>query len=317
MDAVSKPKEPRPLSSGPMKTTTPVKRAKWIASRYRVASGARFRLADFDPGDTIDLGRDDQKVAKQVLVEGIEMLSNLQEKLYAQDRWAVLLIFQALDAAGKDSTIKHVMTGVNPLGCEVHPFKAPTSHELDHDFLWRCNRVLPERGKIGIFNRSYYEEVLVVRVHEEILERQKLPPGLVTKHIWKQRYEDIAAFERYLARNGVLILKFFLNVSKDEQKKRFLERIAKPEKNWKFSAEDVRERAHFSDYQRAYEDAIRHTAAPYAPWYVVPADRKWFTHVVVSSAIVECMSSLDLAFPRLRKEERKELEAAKALLLES
>ena len=242
-------------------------------------------------------------------------LADEQERLYAQDRWGVLLIFQAMDAAGKDSTIKHVMSGVNPQGVQVHSFKQPSAEELDHDFLWRCARLLPERGRIGIFNRSYYEEVLVVRVHRGLLARQKIPDGLVGKRIWRERFEDICAFESYLARNGYLILKFFLHVSRDEQKKRFLDRLDKPHKHWKFSAADVGERRHWNDYQSAYEDMIRHTAARHAPWYVVPADNKWYTRMVVAAAIVEAMDRLNLRYPRTDAGRRKALAAARRALL--
>lgn len=242
------------------------------------------------------------------------MLADMQEKLYAQDQWAVLLIFQAMDAAGKDGTIEHVMSGVNPQGCQVFSFKAPSAEELDHDFLWRTSCRLPERGRIGIFNRSYYEEVLVVRVHEELLAREKLPRKLVGKNIWKERFEDIAAFERYLSRNGVLIRKFFLHVSPEEQRKRFLSRLDEPEKNWKFSLADAREREFFHDYMEAYEDMIRHTATPEAPWYVVPADNKWFTRLVVAGAVVDALQSLDLAFPVVDEARRGELEEARKAL---
>ena len=289
-----------------------LKNARRISTPYRVTSGKHFDLESFDPGDTLHLDDGDRGAAKNALALGIEALSDLQEKLYAQDQWAVLAIFQAMDAAGKDSTIKHVMSGVNPQGCEVHAFKAPSRQELDHDFLWRCAKVLPERGRIGIFNRSYYEEMLVVRVHRQILDSQNLPPKLVTKRIWDERFEDVRAFERYLARNGTLILKFFLNVSKKEQKKRFLERLEKPEKNWKYSAQDVRERAHWKEYMHAYEDVIRETAAPHAPWYVVPADNKWFTQIVVAGAMVDALSSLDLEFPKLDAKELAALKEAHA-----
>jgi PPK2 family polyphosphate:nucleotide phosphotransferase len=299
-----------------MKPEKLVKRVSRFAAAYRVTDGSKFRLADYDPEDTCDIGDIDKSEAKEALAEGVRVLADLQEKLYAQDRWAVLIILQAMDAAGKDSTIKHVMSGVNPQGCDVHPFKAPSPDELDHDFLWRCAKALPERGKIGIFNRSYYEELLIVRVHPEILENEKLPAKLVTKHIWKERFEDIVNFERHLDRSGTMVLKFFLNVSKKEQKKRFLERLEKPEKNWKFSAADVQERAFWNDYHKAYEDLIRHTAKKRAPWFVVPADHKWFTQIAVASAIVEALSSLELEFPQLRKKERKELDVAKALLLQ-
>jgi PPK2 family polyphosphate:nucleotide phosphotransferase len=242
-------------------------------------------------------------------------MAEYQDRLYAQDRWAVLLVFQAMDAAGKDSAIKHVMSGVNPQGCQVYSFKAPTSEELDHDFLWRCSRALPERGRIGIFNRSYYEEVLVVRVHPELLARQKLPPGAVSRSIWKERYEDIASHERYLARNGIAICKFFLNVSPQEQKRRFLDRLDEPEKHWKFSESDVRERQHWDAYMKAYEQAIRNTAAPHAPWYVVPADKKWFTRLVVAAAIIDTLDSLDLRYPQVGPERQEELAMARRELL--
>ena len=246
---------------------------------------------------------------------GVSLLAELQDMLYAQDRWTVLLIFQAMDAAGKDSAVKHVMSGVNPQGCQVFSFKTPSPEELDHDYLWRCFRHLPERGRIGIFNRSYYEETLIVRVHREFLERQKLPPELIKKDIWQERFKDIRHFERYLARNGVVIRKFFLHVSKKEQKKRFLERIEEPEKHWKFSVSDIEEREYWNDYMAAYEDAIRNTATNHAPWYVVPADNKWFTRVVVAAAVIEALSSLDLHYPEVSKEKLKELSAAKKALL--
>ena len=281
---------------------------------FRVARGKGFRLADYDPGDTLHLGSEDKPRARQALQKGVQYLAALQDKLYAQDRWSVLLIFQAMDAAGKDGAIKHVLSGVNPQGCHVTAFKAPSAEELDHDYLWRCTKALPERGRIGIFNRSYYEEVLIVRVHEALLAAQKLPAGLVTNKIWKHRYEDIGAFERYLARNGTLILKFFLHLSKDEQRKRFLERLDDPDKNWKFELGDVRERGHWDDYMAAYQDMIRHTASAHAPWYVVPADHKWFTRVVVAAAIIEGLSSLDLAYPRVDEAKREELAVAREAL---
>jgi len=284
-----------------------------LANHYRVTDGSGFRLKDSDPGDTWRLKSKDR--AQQLLEQSVQNLSEMQEKLYAQDNWALLLIFQAMDAAGKDGTIKHVMSGVNPQGCEVYPFKAPTSEELDHDYLWRCAKRLPDRGHIGIFNRSYYEEVLVVRVHRELLDKQKLPRSLVTPRIWKQRLEDMVAFERYSSRNGIVIRKFFLNVSKEEQKKRFLERLAQPEKNWKFSAADTRERQYWSRYMAAYEDMIRHTATGHAPWYVVPADHKWFTRLVVAAAIVDTLQSLKLEFPKVDAAKRRELAAARAALL--
>ena len=285
-----------------------IKLAKRFAKVYRVTDGSKFRLKDVDPGDTLDFGDQDKPRAKQALANGIVALAELQNMLYAQDRWAVLLLFQAMDAAGKDGTIKHVMTGVNPQGVEVTSFKSPTSEDLDHDFLWRCMKKLPERGRIGIFNRSYYEETLVVRVHKEFLAGQKLPPELVTKDIWKERFQDIRCFERYLSRNGVAIHKFFLHVSKGEQKRRFLERLDIPDKNWKFSANDIKERGFWDDYQDAYEETIRETATPWAPWYVIPADNKWFTRVMVGAAVVNALASLDLGYPKVDKSKQRELE---------
>jgi len=298
-----------------MTTKELIKRARGFAKPFRVDKGHKFRLRDFDPRDTLDFGSEDKPRAKEVLALGIEALAELQDKLYAQDRWALLLVFQAMDAAGKDGTIKHVMSGVNPQGCDVVSFKAPSAEDLDHDYLWRCMRSLPERGKIGIFNRSYYEETLVVRVHPAFLQGQKLPKELVTKHIWKERFEDIRDFERYLGRNGVVIRKFFLNVSKGEQKRRFLERLENPEKNWKFSANDAKERGFWGDYMNAYEDMIRHTATEEAPWYVVPADNKWFTRLVVAAAVVDTLSSLGLDYPRVDDEKRRQLAVAKRALL--
>ena len=283
-----------------------------LAEVYRITDGKKFRLKDIAPDDT--QGLKSKEKARVALEEGIARLRELQEKLYAQDRWAVLLIFQAMDAAGKDSTIEHVMSGVNPQGCQVYSFKAPSSEELDHDFLWRTTRCLPERGRIGIFNRSYYEEVLVVRVHPEILKNQRLAPSLVTSNIWKERFEDINAFERYLSRNGVLVRKFFLHVSKAEQKKRFLDRLAEPEKNWKFALADVQEREHWDDYQRAYEEMIRKTSSPQSPWYVIPADHKWFMRLVVADAVIDALEALNLSFPEVDAEKRKELETARAAL---
>jgi len=281
---------------------------------YRVVSGKGFRLRNMDPADTRGLGSENKPQAKELLAKGVQWLAEEQDKLYAQNRWSVLLLFQAMDAAGKDGTIKHVMSGVNPQGCQVFSFKQPSSEDLDHDYLWRYMKCVPERGRIGIFNRSYYEEVLVVRVHEQILQNQNLPAKLVGKRIWDERLEDIAAFERYLARNGVLLLKFFLNVSRAEQKRRFMERLDLPQKNWKFSSADVKERGYWNDYMRAYEEAIRGTATNHAPWFVVPADNKWFTRLVVSAAIVEALENLDLAYPRIDSAKRKELAAARELL---
>lgn len=298
-----------------MKTTEAVKRAGAFARPYRIEKKGVFRLADFNPADTGHLKSADKPAAKEALANGVRVLAELQDVLYAQDRWAVLLIFQAMDAAGKDSTIKHVMSGVNPQGCHVTSFKAPSSEELDHDYLWRCVRQLPERGRIGIFNRSYYEETLVVRVHPEILGAQKLPQKLVTRSIWKERFEDIRNFERYLARNGTLILKFFLYVSKKEQKNRFLDRLDTPEKNWKFSSADLRERGYWDSYMNAYERVIRATAAPHAPWFVVPADNKWFARIVVAAAVVDAIASLDLDYPEISPTQQEELKAARKLLL--
>ena len=280
---------------------------------FRITKGKNFRLKDFDPADTCGLKMDKGEAAK-MLQRGNEWLAEEQEMLYAQDRWSVLLIFQAMDAAGKDGTIKHVMSGVNPQGCQVFSFKQPSSEDLDHDFMWRYAKSLPERGRIGIFNRSYYEEVLVVRVHPEILERQKLPPKLVSKHIWDERLADIAHFEDYITRQGTLVLKFFLNVSRKEQKNRFMERLDKPKKNWKFSASDVHERRFWSDYMYAFEEAIRATASKHAPWYIVPADNKWFTRLFVAAAIVSAIEELSLSFPKIDDKMKKELAAARAEL---
>jgi len=279
---------------------------------FRVDDGSRFRLKDHDPRATLHLRS--RKHAEELLARGITKLSALQEKLYAQDRWALLVIFQAMDAAGKDSAIKHVMSGVNPQGCEVFSFKQPSGDDLEHDFLWRTTCRLPERGRIGIFNRSYYEEVLVVRVHKELLESQRLPKQLVTKHLWEERFEGINAFERHLTRNGTVMLKFFLNLSKQEQKKRFLDRLEMPAKSWKFSLGDVSERGRWDEYLAAYEDLIRHTATHHAPWYVVPADHKWFTRIVVAEAIISALEELKLEFPRADSARRKELKAARAAL---
>jgi len=291
-----------------------VKRAKKFSKPFRITDGKDFRLKHIDPGDILDLKSEDKPKAQEALKNGIELLAELQDKLYAQDRWAVLLIFQAMDAAGKDGVIKHVMSGINPQGCQVFSFKAPTSEDLDHDYLWRCTKRLPERGMIGIFNRSYYEETLVVRVHQEILAKQKLPEKLMTKSIWDERFQDIRNFEKYLSRNGIVVLKFFLHVSKEEQKKRFLERIDNPEKNWKFSSADAKERGHWDDYMNAYENMIRNTATKDSPWYVVPADNKWFTRLVVAAAVIDSLSSLDLHYPDVGEEKLKELEEAKNLL---
>ena len=283
------------------------------AKRFRVENGADFRLKHFDPAET--LGLKSKEHAQETLERGIARLSDLQQKLFAQGRWAILMVLQAMDAAGKDSTIKHVMSGVNPQGCSVTAFKQPSNEELEHDFLWRASRSLPERGKIGIFNRSYYEEVLVVRAHSDILSLERLPADLMSKNIWEERFEDIRAYERYLARNGTLILKIFLNVSKKEQKKRFLERLDEPAKNWKFSASDALERKHWNKYMNAYEEMIRNTSTEHAPWYVVPADHKWFARIVVAEALIHALEKLDLSFPRVDKKKRNDLKKARALLI--
>jgi PPK2 family polyphosphate:nucleotide phosphotransferase len=298
-----------------MKSKDIVKKARKFVDSFRVTDGKKFRLKDFDPGDTLDIKSEFKPRAKEALAVGVQALADFQDKLYAQDKWAVLLIFQAMDAAGKDGAIKHVMSGVNPQGCDVHSFKSPSAEDLDHDYLWRCMKVLPNRGHIGIFNRSYYEETLVVRVHPEFLERQKLPSELVTKKIWEHRFEDIRNFEQYLANNGVVVRKFFLNLSKKEQKRRFLERIENADKNWKFSASDAAEREHWDEYMEAYEDMIRNTATEESPWYVVPADNKWFTRIIVSAAVIETLASLGLHYPEVGKDKLKELAAAKAALL--
>jgi len=291
-----------------------IKRAKNFSKPFRISDGKAFKLKHIDPEDTLGLKSEDKPKAKEALKDGIEVLAELQDKLYAQDRWAVLLIFQAMDAAGKDGAIKHVMSGINPQGCQVFSFKAPTSEDLDHDYLWRCIKHLPERGRIGIFNRSYYEETLVVRVHKDILSKQKLPEKLVTKHIWDERFQDIRNFEKYLSRNGIIVRKFFLHVSKEEQKKRFLERIDNPEKNWKFSSADAKERGHWDEYMKAYEDMIRNTATKDSPWYVVPADNKWFTRVVVAAAVIDALASLNLNYPAVGEAKLSELAEAKRLL---
>ncbi|HSI14870.1 MAG TPA: polyphosphate kinase 2 family protein [Chthoniobacter sp.] len=299
-----------------MKLPDVIKAAHRLSKPYCVTNGKKFRLKDFDPDDTGELKAEDKPRAKEALQTGIEALAQLQDVLYAQDRWSLLLVFQAMDAAGKDGTIKHVMSGVNPQGCQVSSFKAPSNLDLDHDYLWRCQKELPERGRIGIFNRSYYEETLVVRVHPEFLAGQKLPKICVTKHIWKERFEDIRGFERYLHRNGTIVRKFFLHVSKKEQQKRFLARLDLPEKNWKFSANDAKERGFWDDYMVAYEDTIRETATEDSPWYVVPADNKWFTRVIVASAVIDALASLNLEYPKVSAAQQKELAQARKLLLE-
>jgi len=288
------------------------KALKKFLKPFRITDGKGFKLSKMNPGSTP--GVKSKEDAQELLKSGVKSLAEMQDKLYAQDQWGVLLVFQAMDAAGKDGAIKHVMSGINPQGCQVFSFKSPSAEELDHDFLWRTSRSLPERGRIGIFNRSYYEEVLAVRVHPEFLEKQKLPREVVTKRIWKERYEDIRAFERYMSRQGYLILKFFLNVSKKEQKNRFLERLDLPDKNWKFSMADAKERGYWDDYMRAYQDLIRATATPEAPWYVVPADNKWFSRIVVAAAVDHALENLDLAYPKVDEAKKKELAATRTAL---
>ena len=299
-----------------MKPKEIIKIIRQIARPFRVTKGKDFRLKDVDPDDTLDFTKEEHKpAAKEALALGVAALADLQDKLYAQDKWAVLLIFQAMDAAGKDGAIKHVMSGLNPQGCQVYSFKSPSAEDLDHDYLWRCMKCLPNRGHIGIFNRSYYEEVLVVRVHPEFLAKQKLPPELAGKKIWDDRFEDIRNFEQYLTRNGVVVRKFFLHVSKKEQKRRFLERIDDPQKNWKFSSNDANERDFWNDYMEAYEEMIQETATKHAPWCVVPADNKWFTRVVVAATVIEALADLDLAYPKVGEDKLKELATAKNKLL--
>jgi PPK2 family polyphosphate:nucleotide phosphotransferase len=295
-----------------MGASSRIREASRLARRFRITKGRKFRLSEVDPDDTG--GIDSKEHAAALLSEGVARLQVLQEKLYAQGQWAVLLIFQAMDAAGKDSIIKHVMSGVNPQGCQVFSFKAPSSEDLAHDFLWRTTRCLPERGRIGIFNRSYYEEVLVVRVHPELLARQRLPAAVVSKRIWTERFDDINTFERHLQRSGITVCKFFLHVSKERQKERFLERLDKPEKNWKFSTSDVAERKLWDHYMQAYEDMIQHTATPAAPWHVVPADHKWFTRLVVAATVVDALTALDLKFPTVDLAKRRELGAVRRAL---
>ncbi|UPM50158.1 polyphosphate kinase 2 family protein [Synechococcus sp. A10-1-5-1] len=297
-----------------MELSQVLKQCQHLVNPYRIQNGDGFRLEQIDPGDTLDLPTD-KKGAREALEQGVEMLSELQQRLYAQNKWAVLLVFQAMDAAGKDGTIKHVMSGVNPQGCQVCSFKAPSALDLDHDYLWRANQSLPERGRIGIFNRSYYEETLVVRVHPELLAKQSLPPALLGPKLWKQRFEDIRHYEQYLNRNGVVVLKFFLHLSKKEQKRRFLQRLERPEKNWKFSAADIRERGFWEDYMQAYQEMIRETATAQAPWYVVPADHKWFTRLVVAAAVIERLDALDLRYPEVSPEAKQALARAREQLL--
>ena len=298
-----------------MKTSNIIQAAHQLSKPYRITNGKKFRLKHVDPADTGDLKSADKPRAKEALQNGVEAMAELQDVLYAQDRWSLLLIFQAMDAAGKDGTIKHVMSGVNPQGCQVSSFKGPTSEDLDHDYLWRCVKQLPERGRIGIFNRSYYEETLVVRVHPEFLAGQKLPKECVTKDIWKERFQDIRAFERYLYRNGTAVVKFFLHISKEEQQKRFLERLDDPDKNWKFSVNDARERSFWDDYMEAYEETIRETASENSPWYVVPADNKWFTRVIVAAAVIDALAAMKLQYPKVSEAKRQELAATRKELL--
>ncbi len=311
-------RSPGPRNAALPKNSSPnssLKSLRRLTEPYCVTDGETFRLKHIDPEDTGELEDEHKALAQPVLAAGVERLSLLQEKLYAGGRWALLLIFQAMDAAGKDSAIKHVMSGVNPQGCQVFSFKAPSTDELNHDFLWRCVKALPERGRIGIFNRSYYEEVLAVRVHRDLLEAQRVPETLVTKNIWKERFQDIRAFERHLARDGVVVRKFFLHVSKKEQKRRFLERLEDPDKHWKFSANDLRQRDSWGEYMHAYEDMVRETSTKHAPWYVVPADHKWYTRLVVSAAIVDALEDLDLEFPKIAPGKKRELDRARRALL--
>ncbi len=293
-----------------------IKRAKKFSKRYYVGDGKKFKLKDYASKPKMNLGPEDELLVKEALEIGVEALAALQDILYAQDRWSLLVIFQAMDAAGKDGAIKHVMSGINPQGCQVSSFKVPSQEELDHDFLWRCQKHLPERGRIGIFNRSYYEEVLVVRVHETILNAQKLPSKLVTKDIWEDRFKDIRNFEKYLARNGTVVIKIFLNVSKDEQKKRFIERVDDPDKNWKFSVGDVKERGHWDQYMEAYEDMIQNTSTEESPWYVIPADNKSYARIAVASAIIHALDQMELEYPKVSKEKIEELQGVKKALLE-
>lgn len=296
-----------------MPTDKQLDKIRKLIKPYCISDGKKFKLKDFDPDDTGDFDKNDKDRFKEALDEGIKMLRELQEKLYADDRWGVLLIFQAMDAAGKDGAIKHVFSGINPQGCQVFSFKSPSTEELDHDFLWRCMKNLPEKGRFGIFNRSYYEEVLVVRVHPEYLNAQRLPKN--SNNIWKKRFDDISQFEKYLNHNGILVRKFFLNVSKKEQKKRFLERLDTPDKNWKFSQADVKERQYWDKYMEAYEDMIRNTASENAPWFVVPADNKWYTRAIVAAAVIDALASLDLQFPKLDKKKLDDLANARQALL--
>jgi PPK2 family polyphosphate:nucleotide phosphotransferase len=293
-----------------------IERSSALSRPYRITDGRKFALKDIDPADTAEFGLEDKPRAREALAMGVRALAELQDVLYANRQWSLLLIFQAMDAAGKDGAIKHVMSGVNPQGCQVASFKAPSSEDLDHDYLWRCQKHLPERGRIGIFNRSYYEEVLVVRVHPEILENQRLPQALVGKDVWEERYQDIRAFERHLSRNGTLIRKFFLHVSKDEQKRRFLARLEDSAKNWKFSPADMKERGFWDAYAESYQNMIRETSSKESPWYVVPADNKWYTRIIVAAAVIDALASLDLRYPEVSQKTLEKLAAAKQQLLE-
>jgi PPK2 family polyphosphate:nucleotide phosphotransferase len=290
--------------------------AKKFSKQYWVGDGEGFKLKDYETKASFNLGDEGKPLVNQTLQIGVDALAAMQDILYAQDKWSLLIIFQAMDAAGKDGAIKHVMSGVNPQGCQVSSFKAPSTEELDHDFLWRCQKHLPERGRIGIFNRSYYEEVLVVRVHEAILKGQKLPEKLVTKDIWEERFQDIRNFEKYLNRNGTIVIKFFLNVSKDEQKKRFIERVDDPDKNWKFSATDAKERGYWNDYMYAYEELIKNTSTEKSPWYVIPADNKSYARIAIASAIITALDEMDLEYPTVSDEKIAELHAVKKALLD-
>jgi len=293
-----------------------VQRAKKFSKQYCVGDGDGFKLKDFETKASFNLGEEGKPLVNQTLQMGVDALAAMQDVLYAQDKWSLLLVFQAMDAAGKDGAIKHVMSGVNPQGCQVFSFKAPSSEDLDHDFLWRCQKHLPERGRIGIFNRSYYEEVLVVRVHEQILKGQKIPEKLITKDIWEERFQDIRNFEKYLTRNGTIVLKFFLNVSKKEQKKRFIERVDDPDKNWKFSAADAKERGYWDDYMHAYQELIKNTSTKKSPWYVIPADNKSYARIAIASAIITALEEMDLEYPKVSAEKIAELQAVKKALLD-
>lgn len=293
-----------------------IQRAKKFSKQYCVGDGDDFKLKDCETKASFNLGEEGKPLVNQTLQMGVDALAAMQDVLYAQDKWSLLLIFQAMDAAGKDGAIKHVMSGVNPQGCQVSSFKAPSSEDLDHDFLWRCQKHLPERGRIGIFNRSYYEEVLVVRVHEQILKGQKIPPKLITKDIWEERFQDIRNFEKYLNRNGTIVIKFFLNVSKKEQKKRFIERVDDPDKNWKFSAADAKERGYWDDYMDAYQDLIKNTSTKKSPWYVIPADNKSYARIAIASAIITALEEMDLEYPKVSAEKIAELQAVKQALLD-